>query len=540
MGAAKHSRSSHKLHIRSSIKVRRSTNLAAMNDVHGQAHHHHPGISGISLYLPEPQVNLRQWCEWTGHRWDKVSKVVGESFRLPAPYDNVYTMAANAALRLVRQYHIDPRRVGMLALGTESSTDNAAGAVIVRGMLDRALDELGLPRLSRSCEVPEFKHACLGGIYALKSALRYVSCDGSDRVAIVVCGDIAEYERGSTGEATQGAGAVAMLVERTPQLLSVDLGRCGSASDYRGPDFRKPIARYFTPGYATNVERLHDFPVFSGRYSTYAYLDETAHAFEMMVDKHDGDALSLLQRAGGLFFHRPYAHMPVQALSLLWVRALAAAGGDGKEQAPLEALCASAGYTPAALRVELATAPDLYAGLLEAEAAGEPRDPSPIATAVSSAARRSAPFKALVNAKCQLGRDTTRHFGNLYTAALPGWLAAAFEDAFKRNMVLEGQPLYAIGYGSGDAAEALVLRAAPRWRDAAARIDLDAALAGARTLTQQEYETLHDSGRLPSATAPASGCFSIARVGQRHEAGFQDLGVEYYAFAATPTAARPR
>jgi len=45
-------------------------------------------------------------------------------------------MAANAVLRLICEYDIDPRNVGFLGLGTESSTDNAAGAVIVRGMVD--------------------------------------------------------------------------------------------------------------------------------------------------------------------------------------------------------------------------------------------------------------------------------------------------------------------------------------------------------------------------------------------------------------------
>ena len=37
--------------------------------------------------------------------------------------------------------------------------------------------------------------------------------DGDDSVAIVVCADKALYERGSSGEPTQGAGAVAMLAD---------------------------------------------------------------------------------------------------------------------------------------------------------------------------------------------------------------------------------------------------------------------------------------------------------------------------------------
>ena len=113
------------------------------------------GISGMSLYVPALRVPLEQWCAWTGSPWNKVKNVVGNSFRCPGPRENVYTMAAGAVLRLIRDYDVDPQRVRMLALGTETSTDNSAGAVIVRGMVDRALDQLGLPRLSRALEVPE-------------------------------------------------------------------------------------------------------------------------------------------------------------------------------------------------------------------------------------------------------------------------------------------------------------------------------------------------------------------------------------------------
>src|SRR6186713_3216766 len=152
------------------------------------------GISAMSLYVPPLRVRLEDWCAWTNNAWDKVQNVVGRSFRVCAPDENVYTMAASAVLRLINSNDIDPRRIGFLGLGTESSTDNAAGAVIVRGMVDRALEAQGLPRLARNMEVPEFKHACLGGIYALKNALRYVSFDGVGRQAIVVSADVAEDE----------------------------------------------------------------------------------------------------------------------------------------------------------------------------------------------------------------------------------------------------------------------------------------------------------------------------------------------------------
>ena len=172
-----------------------------------------PGLSGMALYLPAYRVDLQQWCEWTGGDWQKIRQVVGSGFRLLGPRQSVYTMAANALLRLIRNYDVDPTRIRYLALGTESSTDNSAGAIIVKGMVDDALRALGPAPIARNCEVPEFKHACLGGIYALKSAVRFLSTDGDDSLAVVVCADKALYERGSSGEPTQGAGAVAMLLE---------------------------------------------------------------------------------------------------------------------------------------------------------------------------------------------------------------------------------------------------------------------------------------------------------------------------------------
>ncbi|MCZ0953570.1 MAG: hypothetical protein OXJ56_13445, partial [Rhodospirillaceae bacterium] len=139
------------------------------------------GISGFAAYVPPYRVSLEDWCRWTGAPWDKTRAVVGNSFRMRGPRQSVYTMAGSAAMRLIEQYGIDPQRIGFLGLGTESSTDNSAGAVIVKGMLDDGLRARGLPPVNRNCEVPEIKHACLGAVYALKYALRYLALSDDDR-----------------------------------------------------------------------------------------------------------------------------------------------------------------------------------------------------------------------------------------------------------------------------------------------------------------------------------------------------------------------
>jgi hydroxymethylglutaryl-CoA synthase len=491
-----------------------------------------PGVSGMSLYVPRLRVSLEDWCAWTGNSWDKIQAVVGRSFRVPARHENVYTMAANAVLRLLRQYDVDPRSVGFLGLGTESSTDNAAGAVIVRGMVDRALDDLGMPRLSRHCEVPEFKHACLGGIYALKAALRYVNYDAGDKVAIVVCADVAEYERGSSGEQTQGAGAVAMLVTREARMFEVDLARSGSASDYRGPDFRKPFARHFRDDYAVNTHRMNDFPVFSGKYSTFSYLDETVHAVEDMLRKLNVSAGKYYSNVHSLFFHRPYQMMPVQAMSFLYVRGLAR--GD-HHQEELKALCDEAGVSPEAVTREALSMPDLYAAVRELGAAVS--DPYEATTAVAGVLRKKAAFRRLLEQKMSLGGSRVQNLGNLYSAALPSWIAAGFEEGAQSGADLTHRPMVAVGYGSGDAAEAWPFRAVPGWQEAAKHIQFSRSLDGAIDLTRAQYEALHDGHEVTGLNYIPTGEFVISHVGEKYEPAFQDLGVEYYKYIAAVDAA---
>jgi hydroxymethylglutaryl-CoA synthase len=434
-------------------------------------------------------------------------------------------MAANAVLRLIIDNDIDPRRVGFLGLGTESSTDNAAGAVIVRGMIDLALRKMGKPALSRHLEVPEFKHACLGGVYALKSALRYASFDGRDKLAIVVSSDVAEYERGSTGEQTQGAGAVAMLVESTPKLFEVDLYHAGSASDYRGPDFRKPFARHFEEAYASRTQRVSDFPVFSGKYSTVSYLDETVHAVEAMLNKLGVSPGQYYSNVKALFFHRPYHLMPVQAMSFLYARGLARGDHHHDE---LRRLCQAAGVTFEAVLAETESTPDLYAPILRGEL---PPNPYEATSAVASLLRKEPAFCKLLSQKMALGSDWVKDLGNLYSAALPAWLAAGLEEAVTQRVPLAAEPMVAVGYGSGDAAEAIPISAVSGWEAAAAKIGFREALSHPIDLTQAQYEALHDGHDAQLHYEPQRE-FRISRVGRQYEASFQDLGVEYYDYVA--------
>ena len=486
------------------------------------------GISGFAAYLPCYRVNLEDWCHWTGDSWDKVSNVIGRSFRMRAPNENAYTMAATAALRLIQSYDIDPRRVGYFALGTESSTDNSIGAVIVKGMVNDALRALGSPPLGRHCEVPEFKHACLGGVYAMKAAARYVALDGIDKLAIVVCSDIAEYARGTSGEATQGAGAVAMLIESQPRLIEFDLARSGSASDYRGPDFRKPFTRYVGQTPSTHGQ-IRDFPLFNGKYSASCYLDETLLAMSDLFGKDQAADICATARwndTAAAFLHRPYRRMAETGLAASYLLALAR--GGSADRAELATLARTAGVEPRTLAAELCEWPQLYDRVRDGHVAEEPY---PTTLETLRALRQHPSYQAQVLDKIHLGDTAMQECGNLYTASMPGWLAAGLEEALKADAPIGGRSILAFGYGSGDAAEVVPMRIVDEWQAAAARIDFAAALTGAIDLDQAGYQQLHDSLDIDGAVAPRPATFVIDRVGAIEANGALDhRGIEYYRF----------
>ncbi|CCW65920.1 unnamed protein product [Phytomonas sp. Hart1] len=440
-------------------------------------------------------------------------------------------MAANAVLRLILNYGVDPGRIGFLGLGTESSSDNSAGAIIIKGMVDKSLEVLRLPPISRHCEVPEFKHACLAGVYAMESAIRFCASDGRDRLAIVVASDIAEYALGSTGEQTQGAGATALLVEREPKLFDVQLQYAGSASDYRGPDFRKPHRRYLmnlAEYRGTNADgKLSDFPVFSGPYSTLVYQEEVMVAVERMLERLGEAPGKYYDEVTALFFHRPYNMMPIQAMSFLYTRALARATSD-EHISYLKELCLKAGVEPTSVVAELDACPNYFKDI---ESGKEPVDAFPNTGKVAKVLRRDERFSNLLEQKMSLGSKTMGNFGNLYTASLPCWIASGFEEAYKGKFEIAGKPMVMVGYGSGDASMAIPIVPVDGWEKAAAKINVEEALSNNINITKEQYEALHKgSQKVDLAEGKRKMEFVIDRMGIRNEEAFQDIGVEYYRF----------
>lgn len=484
------------------------------------------GISGLAAYTPPFRVWLEDWCEWTGNQWPKIREVVGRSFRVRGRNQSVYTMAATAVMRLIDQYDIDPDRVKFLGLGTESSTDNSAGAIIVKGMVDQALIAQGKAPIARSCEVPEFKHACLGGVYGMKNAIRHLALDGVGGQAIVVCADIAEYARGSSGEPTQGAGAIAMLLEENPRLAVVDLVQSGSASDYRIMDFRKPMLRFCGQD-RTESHQVQDFPVFNGKYSTTCYIDETIHALNDMYEKRGLRAADYLRSLKTVFMHRPYRRMPETGYAVAYLFALG--NGSPEDRAELASFCYEAGVEPEALLREMSSKPEI-AALADPERLNY--EAYPLTMAVFRIFRASRRYRREILDKLALGSDTMLDLGNLYTAALPAWIAAGFEQAADEDLQMAGEELLTLGYGSGDAAEVIPFIVADDWREATAAIGFGQSMEFAVDLNEDQYAALHAGRRPINLDYLPRNEFVIDKIGRTDDRQFQDLGIEYYKYVS--------
>jgi len=154
----------------------------------------------------------------------------------------------------------------------------------------------------------------------------------------------------------------------------------------------------------------------------------------------------------------------------------------------------------------------------------------PLTMAVFRIFRASRRYRREILDKLALGSDTMLDLGNLYTAALPAWIAAGLEQALDEDRPLDGREILTLGYGSGDAAEVIPFVIADGWRAATAKIGFGDAMDFAVDLNREQYAALHDGRRVPDLDYLPRQEFVIDKVGRSDERQFQDIGIEYYRY----------
>ena len=179
------------------------------------------GIEAVSFYVPNLYVEISELAEARAIPFAKLNKGLGlNRMALCDQNEDAASMAANALFNLIEENNIDPRQIGRIYLGTESALDAAKPtATYATGMVEEKLSEKYGPRCFKNCDVVDLTFACIGAVDALHNSLDWLRV-GENRQAIVIASDLAKYELNSTGEYTQGAGAVALHLTENPKVLS--------------------------------------------------------------------------------------------------------------------------------------------------------------------------------------------------------------------------------------------------------------------------------------------------------------------------------
>lgn len=248
-----------------------------------------PGIAALGLALPSRYLPLDKLAVLRGVDPAKYLYGLGcREMALCGPGEDAASLAAKAARRALERWGGDLARIGLLAVGTESAKDMS------RPLSAWVADLLDLRGPIRSYEV---KHACYGGTLALRQAVEWkLSGAAGDRVALVVASDVALYALEDPGEPTQGAGAVAMVVD-TPEVAAID--PASFAWSEPAFDFWRPVGE--------------DFPRVDGPFSLECYKRAAEQTFSAWIGERD--AAHALDELAVISFHVPFPKMVKKAFS---------------------------------------------------------------------------------------------------------------------------------------------------------------------------------------------------------------------------------
>lgn len=277
------------------------------------------GISNMNLYIPRNNLELSKliservsWNPKLSRHLDRAVRVTGQkNIRFPSFWEDSSTMAAQAARGLVEKSRgLDLAGLRYLAVGTESGLDHSKSlSAYVGGMLKRS----GLP-LPTSFSSFQVQHACAAGTLALLSVGGLLSLSPApNESGIVVASDIARYKTETTAEITQGAGAVALLVEKNPRLLELDFatqGYCSRDVD----DFFRPIGS--------------KIPQVKGRYSMEVYKENLEAAFADHAQRRGMEPAQLLSSTDFFVLHAPFRNMPLMGMKHLLAKHLGMVNGQ--------------------------------------------------------------------------------------------------------------------------------------------------------------------------------------------------------------------
>ncbi|MFB6178152.1 MAG: hydroxymethylglutaryl-CoA synthase [Halorientalis sp.] len=404
------------------------------------------GIDAIEIRAGKLELDLAEtFAPAQGDDPEKYTKGLGlHSSSFPDAYEDIVTMGANAAHRLMERKGLTPADIGRIDVATESAFDNSKPvSTYIAGCLEQVYDEN-----FHHANKGERKFACVAGTQSIDDAFNWIRAGRHrGRSALVIATDTALYARGDPGEATQGAGAVAMLISEDPDLveLSTEQG-FGSADE---TDFLKPNQQ---------------FPSVDGKRSVQVYLArmrEAVRDYESVAGTIHPDDFELLP------FHTPFPGMVRKAAALAYRHMI-------RETEIEEELAGDIGRQP---RPEAFDSDEEYV-----DAMGEYTDK------LVETDRYRNWYDETVEPTLSISREV----GNWYTGSVHVARASALKHALESDIDLTGKTLGVASYGSGAQAEVHAETVQSGWEAEIEALNVDEQLDDRYPITYEEYEHIHD------------------------------------------------
>lgn len=189
------------------------------------------GIKGIEIYLPSQCVNQAELEKFDGVSTGKYTIGLGQTnMGFVNDREDIYSMSLTVCSNLLKNYNIDINNIGRLEVGTETLLDKSKSVKSVLMQLFGSNTDI---------EGIDTVNACYGGTNAVFNSLNWIESSNWDgRDAIVVCGDIAIYDKGAA-RPTGGAGTVALWIGPDAPIVmdSVRGSYMEHAYDFYKPDF---------------------------------------------------------------------------------------------------------------------------------------------------------------------------------------------------------------------------------------------------------------------------------------------------------------
>ncbi|WP_049925777.1 hydroxymethylglutaryl-CoA synthase [Halopiger goleimassiliensis] len=405
------------------------------------------GIDAVEIWTGNLKLDLPgTFAPEKGEDPEKYTKGLGlNASSFPDSYEDIVTMAANAAYRLMDRKGLEPDDIGRIDVATESAFDNSKPvSTYVAGCLEQVF-EGDFHHANKG----ERKFACIAGTQSLDDAYNWIKAGRNrGRGALVIATDTALYARGDAGEATQGAGAVAMYIDEEPNLveLSADQGY-GSADE---TDFLKPNQQ---------------FPSVDGKRSVQVYLARMREAledYESVAGAVHPDDFAYAP------FHTPFPGMVRRAALLAYRHVI-------RNTSIEDDLAADIGRQP---RPEGFDSDEAYRDAL--------RD-------YMDSLKETDQYREWYAETIEPTLSISREVGNWYTGSVHLARASTLKEALESGKEMAGSRLLVGSYGSGAQAEIHAETVRDSWAEEIEALNVDEQLEERYDMSWEDYEEIHDA-----------------------------------------------